>query len=80
MLNDLAVHVGGFRLYERSTSEVAFRRPDTCWEPEGFDEFRFLSIPATGRVYGMYAQLDSEKKTHPALSNNSIGSRAAPKP
>jgi hypothetical protein len=67
VLNDLVNHASGFQLYEQAANEVAVRRPNTCWEPQGFDEFRFLSVPATGRVYVMFASLDSERETHPTL-------------
>ena len=38
VLGLLAGQVGGFQLHSRSPEEIVLRRPNTCWDPGGFDE------------------------------------------
>ena len=39
----------------------------TYSDPNGFEEYRFVCVPAAHRVYAMFADLDSEMVVHPGL-------------
>jgi hypothetical protein len=56
-----------YRLHERVPGEVALRRRVTYSDPNGFDEYRLVCVPATHRVYGMFANLDDEMEVHSKL-------------
>jgi hypothetical protein len=43
------------------------RLPVTYSDPAGFDEFRFIFHEENGRIYGMFANLDSEMEVHRPL-------------
>jgi hypothetical protein len=46
---------------------VRSRLPVTYSDPAGFDEFRFIFHEENGRIYGMFANLDSEMEVHRPL-------------
>jgi hypothetical protein len=66
-LDDLPTRVRDYQVYERGPGELALRQRVTYSNPNGFDEFRFLCIGNTRRVYAMFANLDSEMAVHPGL-------------
>jgi hypothetical protein len=57
----------GFVTSDRRLNEVAVRRSVTYSDAEGFDEYRFVYRPREHRVYGLFANLDSEKAVHGEL-------------
>jgi hypothetical protein len=63
----LAEHIAQFSVYEQKPGEVALRRPVTYSDPAGFDEFRFMCRDRNSRIYGMFANLDSEMEVHRSL-------------
>jgi hypothetical protein len=66
-LRHLTGHINQFTIYEQKPGEAALRRPVTYSDPAGFDEFRFIYYEETGRIYGMFANLDSEMEVHRSL-------------
>ena len=66
-LRHLAEHIAQFSVYEQKPGEVALRRPVTYSDPAGFDEFRFMCRDRNSRIYGMFANLDSEMEVHRSL-------------
>jgi hypothetical protein len=66
-LQHLAEHINQFKIYEHKPGEVALRRPARYSNLAGFDEFRFIYQEGNGRIYGMFANLDSEMDAHRAL-------------
>jgi hypothetical protein len=66
-LRHLTEHIAQFRIYEEKPGEVALRRSVTYSDPAGFDEFRFIYQKENNRIYGMFANLDSEMNVHGAL-------------
>jgi hypothetical protein len=67
VLRHLAGRLTRFKIYEQRPGEVALRRPVTYSGPAGFDEFRFVNQGENGRIYGMFANLDSEMDVHRAV-------------
>jgi hypothetical protein len=57
----------GFNATKHRPSEVVIRRPVTYSDPAGFDEFRFVYRPRRHRVFGLFANLDSETSVHEEL-------------
>ncbi len=64
VLDGLVTRLSDYRVHRRVPGEVALRRSVTYSNPDGFDEYRFLCEPSSGRVYAMFANLDSEMDAH----------------
>ena len=67
VLSLLVDRLDKYRVQERIPGEVALRRGVTNSDPNGFNEFRFVCVPAAHRVFAMFANLDSEMEVHPKL-------------
>lgn len=67
VLDGVKSRLGAYRVHRRVPGEIALRRSVTYSDPNGFDEFRFVCVPAAHRVYAMFANLDSEMEVHPEL-------------
>jgi hypothetical protein len=67
VLTYLTQHMAGFQTVEQTATGVALRRPATYSDQRGFDEFRFVYRPGSYRVFGFYANLDSELDVHGEL-------------
>src|SRR4051794_26749630 len=67
ILDGLEGHLEAYRVHQRVLGEIALRRGVTYSDPNGFDEYRFVCVPAAHRVYAMFANLDSEMVVHPGL-------------
>jgi len=65
----LEANVPGFRMFRRSKNELVLRRPNPRLDPADFLEIRYLFAPECGRLYVMFASLDSngERRSHPEL-------------
>jgi hypothetical protein len=60
VLRHLTEHISKFKIHDQRPGEVALRRPVAYSDPAGFDEFRFVYQEKNDRIYGMFANLDSE--------------------
>jgi hypothetical protein len=67
IFDDIARRSNSFRVHERSPNEMALRRNLGDSAADGFDEYRFVCMPDSNRVYGMFANLDSEMQMHTEL-------------
>jgi hypothetical protein len=67
VLNHLVQHLPGFEPYEVRADRVALKRPSTHFDPEGFDEFRFIYRAQDHRMFGLFADLDTEWEVHSDL-------------
>jgi hypothetical protein len=56
-----------YEIYQEKPGEVALRQPVNYSGPGGFNEFRFSYRSEHNRIYGMFANLDSEMDVHGAL-------------
>jgi hypothetical protein len=66
VLDHLASALPEFRVHDRRPGELVLRRP-FLYSRDRFDEYFFLSRPARGRIYGMYAILgpdDAKRHAH----------------
>jgi hypothetical protein len=71
VLRRLAERLPEFKTADQQMdNEVALRRPVSYSGPGGFDEYRFIYRRKEHRVYGMFANLDSESTIHAELKKN----------
>lgn len=66
-LRYLKSHIAAFKPYEEEHDEVALRCPVDYSDPAGFDEYRFIYQKENDKIFGMFANLDSEMDVHGAL-------------
>ncbi len=67
MFDEIANRIPSFRVHVRSPNEMALRRTPVDSDARGFDEYRFVCVPEIHRIYGMFANIDSEMQVHPDL-------------
>lgn len=67
VFDEIASRLPSFRVHERSPNEIALRRKLGDSDARGFDEYRFVCNREATRIYGMFANLDSEMVMHPEL-------------
>jgi hypothetical protein len=67
VLRDLAAGLPEFKPFDHRINEVVVRRPIAYSDSAGFDEFRFVYRPMGHRVFGLFANLDSEAAVHEEL-------------
>jgi hypothetical protein len=67
VLQQLVDRLPAFETVGRAVNEVVVRRPITYSGEPGFDEYRFVYRPKRHRVYGLFANLDSETAAHGEL-------------
>jgi hypothetical protein len=67
VLQHLSDGLTGFKPVDKGINEIAVRRSVTYADPDGFDEFRFVYVPATHRAFALFANLDDEMDAHDGL-------------
>gem|GEM_PF-3875958 len=67
VFDDLSQRLPAFRMHERSSNKMALRRNIGESATDGFDEYRFVCMRESNRVFAMFANLDSEMEMHPDL-------------